>query len=279
MIDRSRFGLNRIISPYLDLAEFFQLTKDLGFRGVELRNDLSGNDILDSYTPREIRKLAQRHHVEICSINALQQFNCLERVNKIKQELHFLLSLAKDTNCLAIVLCPYTERGSLVDPKKLFQETTYILKDLRPLFEEAKIMGYIEPLGFTSSSLPSVVLAMEAIREVGYEGYKIVYDTFHHSLGPDNLDTLEMRYDIQLTGLVHLSSVTEDVPRNLYRDEYRNIDFAKDRLNSKEQIDFLLKKGYQGMIFFEPFAEEVQRLNKEELKRQINQAIDFLNFS
>jgi len=48
-------------------------------------------------------------------------------------------------------------------------------------------------------------------------------------------------------------------------------------MNNKEQIEFLVNRGYQGIISFEPFAEEIQKLDKQQLKAKINQAIDYLN--
>lgn len=277
MIDRSRFGLNRIICPSLDIKEFFQLTNELGLDYVELRTDLPGKGMLDSYSTQEISLLTQQYNIQICSINALQKFNYLEEIESIKKEVNSLLTLAKEICCHAIVLCPMNEKNDYRNPEKQYQDTVYILKELVSFFKDYGILAYLEPLGFATSSLSSLITAMKVIKEVGYEGYRIVYDTFHHSIGPDDLDILNKRYDIQLTGLVHVSAVTKDIPRHLYGDKYRNINFARDRLNCKEQIDFLVKKGYQGIISFEPFAREVQRLNKEELKMQINQAIDYLN--
>ena len=59
MIDRSRFGLNRIICPSLGIKEFFQLANDLRLNWVELRNDLPGKGIIDSYSTQEIKSLSQ----------------------------------------------------------------------------------------------------------------------------------------------------------------------------------------------------------------------------
>jgi len=52
MINRSKISLNRIIYPKLNLEDFFKLTKDLDLNKIELRNDLPGGKIIDSYTPR-----------------------------------------------------------------------------------------------------------------------------------------------------------------------------------------------------------------------------------
>ncbi len=278
MIDRCRFGLNRIMCPSLDIKEFFQLANELELKSVELRNDLPDMGIIDSCSTQEISSLIQQYSIQICSINALQKFNYLEEIDRIKKELSYLLDLAKEICCRAIVLCPMNEKNDQRSPEKQYQDTIYILKALIPFFKNYSILGYIEPLGFTTSSLSSVLTAMKVIKEVGYEGYKIVYDTFHHAIGPDDLKVLAREYDIKFTGLMHISSITAELPLDQYRDEHRNMDFSRDRMNNKEQIDFFVNRGYQGVVSFEPFAKEIEKLDKKQLKDKINQAIDYLNF-
>ncbi|MGO7638802.1 xylose isomerase, partial [Rhizobium leguminosarum] len=55
--------------------DFFALARSLGIDAVEIRNDLSGNAILDGTQPETIRQAAASHGVTIISINALQRFN------------------------------------------------------------------------------------------------------------------------------------------------------------------------------------------------------------
>ncbi len=281
MIERSRFGLNRIICPSLDIKEFFQMANDLELHYVELRNDLVGENIIDNYSVQEIRYLIRRYNIHICSINAVQRFNYWEEITRVKKELKDLLSLAQEIDCKAIVLCPFNKVGVSQEPKSkeiYYQKTVLALKELFPLFQQNNnIKGYIEPLGFTSSSLPSAILALKAIRETGYEGYKIVFDTFHHYLGPDNLSLLVKEYNVADTGLIHVSAVTTELSPEQYRDEHRNMDFRKDKMNSKEQIDYFVQQGYDGIISFEPFAEEVQKLKVKDLKEVIDQAIAYIS--
>lgn len=280
MIERSRFGLNRIICPSLDIREFFQMANDLGLCYVELRNDLLERSIIDNYSVSEIRYLMKRYNIQICSINAVQQFNYLKEITRIAKELKNLLKLAQEINCRAIVLCPFNKVDIFNKPRAVeeyYQKTVLALKELLPLFRDNDMLGYIEPLGFKSSSLSSAILALKAIKEVGYEGYKIVYDTFHHYLGPDDLSIIDKEYDMRFTGLMHISAVTVDLVPEQYRDEHRNMDFKKDKLNNKEQINFFVQHGYDGIISFEPFFTEVQKLKARELKELINQAIEYLS--
>ena len=65
--------------------------------------------------------------------------------------------------------------------------------------------GFVEPLGFAECSLRSKKMAIQAIRESGQDVYRLVHDTFHHFLGPDD------RIFPAETGIVHISGVEIDI--------------------------------------------------------------------
>lgn len=277
MINCSNFGLNRIICPSYNIEDFLKMANELELNYIELRNDLPGKSITDTLTIKQTNMLSERYNIKICTINALQRFNNPQELRIIKNELIHLSEVAKAINCPAIILCPANSHNGFRSMKEQYQDTVIMLKQLAPIFNHYNIIGYIEPLGFKSSSLSSAITAMRAIREVGYEGYKIVFDTFHHAIGPDNLEKLRNEYDITLTGIIHISAVTENLSPENYWDEHRNIDFLNDKIKSKEQLEYFVKSGYNGIVSFEPFARELQELNKEELKKRIEKAIESLN--
>ena len=277
MIFRSSFSLNRIICSALSIQDFFQLANELGLNYIELRNDLPDKGIIDKLTIRETKVLSEQYNIKICTINALQRFNNPEELKKIKNDLICLANLAREINCPAIVLCPMNALSDTRSLKEQFNDTVYILRELAPIFYNYNIAGYVEPLGFEHSSLSSVINAMKAIKEVGYKGYKIVFDTFHHAIGPDNLEKISNEYDIKLTGIIHISAVTVDLSTQEYKDGHRNLNFIDDKLNSKEQIEYFIKNGYNGVVSFEPFSRDLQESDKDKLKNKINQAIEFLN--
>ena len=276
MIDRSRISLNRILFPAANLEEFFRLTSELGLNKVELRNDIHGKGIIDSYSPKQVKRLSEKYGITIRTINALQKFNLGRILPKVLVELRELISLSVAIDCGAIVLVPNNEVDDERDSKTMMQETIAALKAFGPLFEESGLFGYVEPLGFEECSLRSKITAMKAIQESGCSNYKIVHDTFHHHLGPDARDALENEYDITYTGLVHVSGVEQDIPVNQYRDSHRFLITAGDNLKNREQIEHLITLGYTGDISFEPFASEVQRMEAEVLKSHVDQSIRFL---
>jgi len=221
MINRSKISLNRIIYPKLKLEDFFKFTKDLKLNKIELRNDLPGGKIIDSYTPRQLKELSKKYGVEILTINALQKFNLGVILPETIKELKKLINLSLSIGCKAIVLCPNNDVNDKRGSEVIFEETLKALKSFGPLFQDSGMQGYLEPLGFEECSLRSIVTAMKAIKESGYPVYKTVHDTFHHHIGPDTFDTIENDYDISYTRLVHISGVECNIPVDEYRDNHR----------------------------------------------------------
>lgn len=276
MMERSRFSLNRIIYPDLNLEDFFKFTADLGLNKVELRNDLPGKGVIDTYSPEEIKDLLKKYGIEILTINALQKFNLGVVLQQAIKELKELINLSLSIGCKAIVLCPNNEVNDRRNSKEIFKETVGALKSFAPLFEESNLLGYVEPLGFKESSLSSLVTAMNAIKEADCPNYKIVHDTFHHYIGPDTFDIIENKYNLSYTGLVHISGVESVIPTEQYRDNHRILVSAQDKLKSKDQIELLIKLGYNGDISLEPFAKEVQKMEIEEIKSAIDKSIEYI---
>ncbi len=270
MLDTSQFSLNRIIYPDLGLEDFFKLTKDVGLNKVELRNDLPGGNILDNYSPQEAKALADKYGLRIISINAIQKFNLGAVLDKVYEEVGKMIKTASAIGCSAVVLCPNNDVEDKRTQEQFYRDTVVALKKLRPLFEESGISGLIEPLGFEECSLRSKDTAVKAIRESGYDGYKLVHDTFHHYLSPD-----ESFYPSH-TGLVHISGVETPLPKSQIKDAHRILIQPYDIMSNKEQIHTLEIQGYTGSYSFEPFSENVQNLSLDALKEAIEESLKFL---
>jgi 2-keto-myo-inositol isomerase len=276
MIDKKRFGLNRIIAPSMSLEEFFDFADSVGIRKLELRNDLDQRNAVDDMKPADAAAMAKDKDIEIISINALQKFNLAPARPKALKELEDLLSLAKAIKCKAVVLCPNNDPNDKRPAKQRAEETVDSLKTFGPLFTGAKILGLVEPLGFEISSLASLVLAQECIKKSGFNCYKIVHDTFHHHIGPDDRAIFSKAYDVANTGLMHISGVEDDIPIKDFRDGHRIMVGPNDRMKSKEQILLLDKLGYKGDYSFEPFSPEIQKLSKQKLADEVKKSIDYI---
>jgi len=276
MIEKSRFALNRIACPSLGLEDFFRFTADLGLSKVEVRNDLPGGAVIDGLPPAEAAELAQRHGIRILSINALQKFNLKAAQASNQAELEKLLELAAALQCSAIVLCPNNDRQDHRDGRSRLEETVSGLKSFGPSFAKRGIQGWVEPLGFPESSLSSVVVAAEAVKRSGFDCYRIVYDTFHHYLGPDTEQNIDVSFASAQAGLIHVSGVEASIPAERYRDEHRVLLSPADRLGSRAQIARMVSLGYAGDISLEPFAASVQKMGRDAMAAALTQSIEYL---
>ena len=281
MLTRKRFALNRIIAPAMSLQDFVRFSAALGLEKVELRNDLGGNGIIDGLNPTEARKIFQGEGVSVLSINALQKFNLPERRKDRIEELKQMLELSAAIECPAIVLCPNNEKDDKRGSPEKFNDTIQALIDYGPLFAQYGIAGYVEALGFGISSLASLVLTVGAIKASGYGCYRTLLDTFHHYIGPDDIETFEMEgfgasYEISYTGLVHISGVEEKLPPRELLDCHRVLPGPDDRIGNKETINRLDSMGYLGNFSFEPFSAAVQDMPQEKLAQEIEASLQFI---
>jgi 2-keto-myo-inositol isomerase len=276
MIDRKRFAVNRITAPGLPLAAFYDLVASVGLSRVELRNDIGGKDPIDGMKPREALALAKARGIQVETINALQKFNLGSARTRASGELDALLELAAGIGCRAIVLCPNNDSADSRSQAQRAAETVEALAAFGPRFVKAGLLGYVEPLGFGISSLASLVVASECIRKSGFACYRIVHDTFHHHIGPEDLNILGAAYDIAHTGLVHISGVESDIPLDAYRDEHRVLVGPADRMKNREQIRRIDELGFRGCYSFEPFSPAVQKLGAAELGAALTKSLDFI---
>jgi 2-keto-myo-inositol isomerase len=276
MLDKARIALNRIVYPNVGMDEFFAITAELGLGKVELRNDLPGGRIIDELKPERVRELADRHGIRILTINALQKFNLPSSLAAATRELGELIGLARTIGCGAIVLCPNNDRADTRGADQSLRDTVAALQAFRSRFEDSGLLGYVEPLGFPESSLSSVLVAARAIGDSGSGSYRVVYDTFHHFLGPDTASDIEKNLDVRLVGLVHASGVEADLAPRAMRDGHRVLVTTADRIGNVEQVTRLLALGYDGPVSLEPFSAEVQQLDRKAFLRAARETIAVL---
>lgn len=276
MLQRSQISLNRIAYPDIGLEDFLKLASELNLSKVELRNDLPGGQVVDGMEAEQVCDLAEQYGISIITINALQRFNLAGNLSRNLEELKGLLTLAVSIHCPAIVLCPVNDTRDTRDPNECFEETVYCLQKYEPMFDEAGVTGYVEPLGFRESSLSSLITAQKAIEESEARCYRLLYDTFHSHIGPDSSATQEKELDVGLVALIHVSGIEADLPKESYRDAHRGMVSQADRFDTLRQIDSLLRRGFEGPVSLEPFAQEIQTLPPAMFSEEMRLCIDLL---
>jgi 2-keto-myo-inositol isomerase len=175
-----------------------------------------------------------------------------------------------------VVLCPNNDPADSRDVETRKAQTVEALAAFAPLFAAAGILGYVEPLGFAESSLSSVVAARDAIRRSGASCYRVLFDTFHHYLGPDTAAVMGAGYDPRDTGLIHASGVEASMARERTRDEHRVLVGPRDLTGCREQIRQHIRLGYEGAISLEPFSPEVHKLGRDDLAAALKKSLRYL---
>lgn len=247
------FAVNHMTAPQLSLEAFLRLARDLPVTGVEIRNDISGEAILDGTFAADVKRLAAENDVTIISINALQQFNIWSAMRAAEAEA--LAAYCAESGAKALVLVA-DNSGQAFDSATRIAKASEALAGLAPILRKHGIVGLVECLGFESCTLRSKKEAVAAVDAVqGRDVFRLTHDTFHHYLAgePDLFP--------ELTGLVHISGVDDPaIAVRDMRDSHRLLVGPKDRLDTIGQIAALRRGGYDGPLSFEPFAEELREL-------------------
>lgn len=257
-----RFALNHITVPSLSLEAFFALARNLDITEVEIRNDTP--DVAGTRSAGEVRAAAADAGVTILSINAVYPFNLWS--GDLPERAEKLADYAAECGAKGLVMCPLNDGQSISD-----EDLVEALAAMRPILVSRGLTGLVEPLGFPISSLRTKRRALDAIARSGGEAtYRLVHDTFHHSLaGETDIFAAE-------TGLVHISGVTDPaVAVDDLLDPHRVLVTEGDRLDNAGQIRALLAQGYEGPFSFEPFSPEIQALSDPQTA--IRQSMDFIS--
>jgi 2-keto-myo-inositol isomerase len=246
------FALNHMTAPRLSWRDLIALASGTGCAGVEFRNDLPG-PLFGGEAPDAVRDACSAAGLRIFALAEVKMFNDWSALKEA--EATALMDIAVAAGAEAVSLIPRNDNVATDRPSSL-RVTTEALRGLLPHLTRRGLKAMVEPLGFEVCSLRYKDVLAEAIAAVGGQGtYFMVHDTFHHALagfGP---------IYPELTGIVHVSGVTEALYLADMRDPHRVLVGADDLLGNVAQIRALRVGGYNGPISFEPFAPSVHALD------------------
>ena len=243
------FALNQILFPDSPFKNFISFSKKLNVKAIEIRNDIKTN-LIEENDPIKISNICEENSIKILSINALQKFNFWNKDRE--KELIFLCQYADKANIDSIVLVPLND-GSINSEKEQIQLLEQSLKNILKIINDFDLFGLVEPLGFSHSSLRFKSLAVKVINSLQSNKLKIVHDTFHHALAGEN------EFFPSLTGLVHISGVSNTYKNIKLLDSHRSIIDEKDMLANIKQIRKLCNSNYKGFFSLEPFSNTLMR--------------------
>ncbi len=242
------FALNHMTAPNMAWEPFLDLAKGLGCVGVEFRNDLK-SPLFGGSDPAVVKAAVAARGLRFLALAEVKMFNDWSPAKCFEAEA--LMQIAVASGAEAVSLIPRND-GVATDRADSFKVTETALRDLLPMLKAHGLKAMVEPLGFAVCSLRYKDVLAEVIHAVGGVGTCfMVHDTFHHALagfGP---------IYPELTGIVHVSGVKDQVYLDDMRDPHRVLVDADDILGNVAQIRALKAAGYTGPISYEPFAPSV----------------------
>jgi 2-keto-myo-inositol isomerase len=267
-----QLSLNRIAKPQLPLPEFLSLTRELGMKYAEVRNDFAEKGVLDGLSDAELKKALADSGVQILTINALYPFERGQSLTANLEKLKGMIADARRVGCPHIVMCPFNEQGDTRTPAQRADELLAALNAYGPLFTQAGMVGLVEPLGFERSALRTKRAAVDAIRKCAFpKAYALVHDTFHHYLSG------ETEFFPAETGLVHVSGVAKGKPKSAIQDDDdRILVDASDAMDNRGQLATLLKGGCKAVVSYEPFGPSIRAMPVPELKKALLESVKYL---
>jgi 2-keto-myo-inositol isomerase len=266
VIDMKR-ALNHMTVPRLNYESFLALAASLDCVGVEVRNDLD-RALFDGIDSETAGKMARDAGLRLIGLSQVYPFNSWS--DAIAAEVRELISIASVCGAETISLIPRND-GTECGNGERHANLRIALKSIKPMVEDAGLIALIEPLGFPRSSLRSKRDTVETIEALdATHVFKIVHDTFHHTLaegGP--------LFPAQ-TGIVHISGVVDPtLGIDRMEDEHRVLVDEKDRLGNVAQIRALLDAGYDGPISYECFSPVTHALGDPE--SAIRKSFEFIS--
>ena len=259
-------ALNHMAAPKLSWSDFLDLAKSLGCAGVEFRNDLPG-ELFGGTAAADVGTACSAAGLRILALAEVKAFN--DWSDAKRNEAAALMKIAKACGAEMVSLIARNDAKGMNDGERQSNLNT-ALRELKSLLEEHGLIGLIEPLGFETCALRDKREAVEAIEALGATGrFKIVHDTFHHTLAGGGAMFPHH------TGMVHISGIVDPALKLAdMRDGHRVLVDEKDRIGNIEQVRQLLAEGYTGPVSFEPFAAQIHDL--ADPRRAIETSFSFI---
>jgi 2-keto-myo-inositol isomerase len=246
------FALNHMTVARLSFRDLVALAARLGCVGIEVRNDLP-QPLFDGRDPGEAGDMVRAAGLRLLAVAEVKRFN--DWSDDKTAEALALMQIAKAAGAEAVSLIPRNDNQGMGNGERQ-AALRVALKALKPMLEDHNLLGMVEPLGFEICALRYKSEAVEGIEATGGTGrFKLVHDTFHHTLAHGGPIFPEH------TGIVHISGVVDqEVSLSQMRDLHRVLVTPGDRLGNIDQVEALQAAGWTGPVSYEAFSPAVHAL-------------------
>jgi 2-keto-myo-inositol isomerase len=250
------FALNQRTAPKLGFAAFLDLAARLGCVGIEPRNDL-GRPIFDGTEPARAGEMARERGLRLFGLSEVYPFNHWneDRRGAVAR----LIETAQAAGAETVSLIPRVDRRES-DSIERATALRAVLAEILPMLDGTGVVGLVEPIGFSTSSIRFQREATQAIESLGAEGrLGIVHDTFQHALAEDPDIILRHIRMVHISGLTGGSGILADV-----LDAQRVLVDENDRTDASGQVRTLLEAGYTGPFSYECTSSFIQDIDDPE---------------
>ncbi|MEM7259123.1 MAG: TIM barrel protein [Pseudomonadota bacterium] len=260
-------SINHMTAANASFAQLLSLANACSCTGIELRNDLS-SPLFDGLSAAAAGDACRARGLQVYAVAEVVAFNRF--TDATLDQAQSLARQAKDCGAQGIVLIPAND-GSAPALDERTAMLTNALSKLLPVLDKYDLTGFVEPLGFTASTLRYKSEAIDAIEALdATERFKLVHDTFHHYLAG------ETQCYATHTGMVHVSGVVDaSLNSTQMQDNHRVLVDQHDKLGNVKQLKTLTSAGYSGPVSMESFAPQVHDLSDP--VSALQDSFDFIN--
>lgn len=277
MISTDRFCLNRKAAPGITLDKTLPMVASVGVKNIEVRNDLYGapdnSSILDHFSGEQVKEMLTQNGVGVETINAIGNMDLRSAIDDNLASLKEMLEMAKSFDLKNIIFCPVRSDADTRSPEVRKQEAVLNVKDYSKMLKQYGVNGLIEPLGFLDSTLRFPWEGQAVIDQAGVDNFKLVADSFHYYLAEVSDQDFADKVDVNYIGLVHLSSVVDDKPREVLDDQDRYMLDEADIMNSVHIAHNIENAGYKGLYAFEPFSDDLKKYDENKATAELLKSI------
>jgi len=260
------FALNQKTAPKLGFAAFLDLAAELGCVGVEPRNDL-GRPVFDGIEPVRAGEMARERGLRFVGLSEVYPFNDWNEDRRAA--VAGLIETAEAAGAETVSLIPRVD-GRKGDGAERATTLRAVLAEILAMLHGTGVVGLVEPIGFSTSSIKFQQEATQVIESLGADDrVGIVHDTFQHALAGDaDIIARHIRL-VHISGIAEGSGVLTDS-----LDAQRVLVDESDRTDTPGQVKSLLEAGYAGPFSFECTSPLIQNIGDP--TAQIEASITYL---
>jgi 2-keto-myo-inositol isomerase len=143
------FALNQRTAPKLNFASFLDLAARLDCVGVEPRNDL-GRPFFDGIAPTRAGQMARERALRLIGLSGIYPFNDWNEDRR--EAVARLIETAQAAGAETVSLIPRVDRRES-DSAERAAALRAVLAEILPMLHGTGVIGLVEPIGFSSSSI------------------------------------------------------------------------------------------------------------------------------